>query len=75
MGWLNTPLLYFLICFKIISEAMNMKDKKTFGSFIKEKRIETLKNSGVLKMAEKCEADPKAIIGALDSIITEHVNG
>jgi len=28
-----------------------------------------------LKMAERCEADPKAIVGALDTIISEHVNG
>ena len=42
---------------------------------VTDQHVMHLMASLVLKMAEKCEADPKAIIGALDSIITEHVNG
>ena len=53
------------------------RDGSTVFAFheVTDQHVMHLMASLVLKMAEKCEADPKAIIGALDTIITEHVNG
>ncbi|MBQ8417834.1 MAG: hypothetical protein IJX10_04295 [Phascolarctobacterium sp.] len=53
------------------------RDGATTFSFheVTDQHVMHLMASLVLKMAEKCEADPKAIIGALDTIIDEHING
>lgn len=53
------------------------KDGSTFFAFneITDQHVMHLMASLILKMAERCEADPKAIIGALDSIIDAHING
>lgn len=72
--------------FKTFSEAHDIdssigyfveRDGSTVFAFneITDQHVMHLMASLVLKMAEKCEADPKAIIGALDAIISEHVNG
>ncbi len=42
---------------------------------VTDQHVMHLMASLVLKMAEKCGAEPKAIIGALDTIIEEHING
>ena len=72
--------------FKTFSEAHDIdssigyfvdRDGSTVFAFheVTDQHVMHLMASLVLKMAEKCEADPKAIIGALDTIISEHVNG
>ena len=72
--------------FKTFSEAHDIdssigyfvdRDGSTIFAFheVTDQHVMHLMASLVLKMAERCDADPKAIIGALDTIITEHVNG
>lgn len=72
--------------FKTFSEAHEVdssigyfvdRDGSTYFAFheVTDQHVMHLMASLVLKMAEKCEADPKAIVGALDAIVTEHVNG